>query len=93
MAIGLLTTRIATSVLVASAGAGKTHTITAFARAWTGRRVIGLTASPNASGVMRGDGLATRGLAEAYNIAQFLGRLEDGGSRGAGARAGAHGPS
>jgi hypothetical protein len=32
---------------------------------------------------MRGDGLATRGLAEAYNIAQFLGRLEDGGSRGA----------
>ena len=32
---------------------------------------------------MRGDGLATEGLAEAYNIAQFLGRLEDGGSRGA----------
>ena len=35
-----------------------------------------------ASRVMRGDGLATEGLAEAYNIAQFLGRLEDGGSPG-----------
>jgi hypothetical protein len=86
VAAGMLTARTATSVLVAPAGAGKTHTITAFARAWTawtGRRVIGLTASTNASRVMRGDGLATRGLAEAYNIAQFLGRLEDGGSRGA----------
>jgi hypothetical protein len=86
VAIGLLTARTATSVLMAPAGAGKTHTITAFARAWTawtGRRVIGLTASTNASRVMRGDGLTTRGLAEAYNIAQFLGRLKDGGSRGA----------
>ena len=86
VAAGLLTARTATSVLVAPAGAGKTHTVAAFARAWTawtGRRVIGLTASTNASRVMRGDGLATEGLAEAYNIAQFLGRLEDGGSRGA----------
>jgi hypothetical protein len=86
VATGLLTARTATGVLVAPAGAGKTHTIAAFARAWTawtGRRVIGLTASTNASRVMRGDGLATAGLAEAYNIAQFLGRLQDGGSRGA----------
>ena len=44
VAAGLLTARTATSVLVAPAGAGKTHTVAAFARAWTawtGRRVIG----------------------------------------------------
>ena len=53
----------------------------AFARAWTswtGGRVIGVTLSTNAARVM-----AAEGLAEAYNIAQFLGRLEDGGSKGA----------
>jgi len=81
VAAGLLTSRTFVTVLVAPAGTGKTHTIGAFAHAWTawsGRRVIGLTASTNAARVMRAEGLA-----EAYNIAQFLGRLEGGGSRGA----------
>ena len=36
VAAGLLTARTAVSVLVAPAGAGKTHTVAAFARAWTG---------------------------------------------------------
>ena len=81
VAAGLLAARTAVSVLVAPAGAGKTHTMAAFARAWTGwtgGRVIGVTLSTNAARVMAGEGLA-----EAYNIAQFLGRLEDGGSKGA----------
>ena len=45
-----------------------------FARLWTtftGRRVIGLTTSTNAARV-----LAHEGLAESYNIAQFLGKIE-----------------
>ena len=45
-----------------------------FARLWTtftGRRVIGLTTSTNAARV-----LAHEGLAESYNIAQFLGKTE-----------------
>jgi AAA domain len=60
-------------VLVAPAGTGKTHTLAAFARAWTawtGRRVIGLAMSTNAARVM-----AAEGLAEGYNMAQFLGKL------------------
>ena len=64
------------SVLVAPAGAGKTHVVAAYARAWTavtGGRVVGVTLSTNAAHVM-----ATEGLAEAYNVAQALGRREDG---------------
>jgi conjugative relaxase-like TrwC/TraI family protein len=73
----LLTAAAATAVLVAPAGAGKTHTMAAFARLWTtftGRRVIGLTTSTNAARV-----LAHEGLAESYNIAQFLGKTEGSG--------------
>ena len=76
VAAGLLAARTAVSVLVAPAGAGKTHTVSAFARAWTattGGRVVGVTLSTNAARVM-----AAEGLAEAYNVAQALGRREDG---------------
>ena len=70
----MLTAAAATTVLVAPAGAGKSHTMAEFARLWTtftGRRVIGLTTSTNAARV-----LAHEGLAESYNIAQFLGKTE-----------------
>jgi len=70
----MLTTTAATTVLVAPAGAGKSHTMAQFARLWTsftGRRVIGLTTSTNAARV-----LAHEGLAESYNIAEFLGKVE-----------------
>src|SRR5229473_2564964 len=45
-AVRLLTSTTAASILTAPAGAGKTHTIAAYASAWTtltGRRVIGIT--------------------------------------------------
>jgi conjugative relaxase-like TrwC/TraI family protein len=70
----MLTAAAATTVLVAPAGAGKSHTMAGFARLWTtftGRRVIGLTTSTNAARV-----LAHEGLAESYNIAEFLGKTE-----------------
>jgi hypothetical protein len=70
----MLTAAAAMAVLVAPAGAGKSHTMAEFARLWTtftGRRVIGLTTSTNAARV-----LAHEGLAESYNIAQFLGKTE-----------------
>jgi ATP-dependent exoDNAse (exonuclease V) alpha subunit len=70
----LLTAATAAAVLVAPAGAGKSHTMAEFARLWTtftGRRVIGLTTSTNAARVV-----AHEGLAESYNIAQFLGKTE-----------------
>jgi conjugative relaxase-like TrwC/TraI family protein len=72
--VTMLTAAAATAVLVAPAGAGKSHTMAEFARLWTtvtGRRVIGLTTSTNAARV-----LAHEGLAESYNIAQFLGKTE-----------------
>jgi len=78
---GLLAGRTAVQVLVAPAGSGKTHTMAAFARAWTqwtGGRAVGVTLSTNAARVM-----AAEGMTQAVNVAQFLGRLEDGGSRGA----------
>ena len=81
VAAGLLAGRTAVSVLVAPAGSGKTHTMAAFAQAWTqwtGGRAVGVTLSTNAARVM-----ATEGMTQAVNVAQFLGRLEDGGSRGA----------
>jgi len=70
----MLTATAATTVLIAPAGAGKSHTMAGFARLWTsstGRRVIGLTTSTNAARV-----LANEGLAESYNIAEFLGKTE-----------------
>ncbi len=70
----MLTAATATTVLVAPAGAGKSHTMAGFARLWTtltGRRVIGLTTSTNAARV-----LTHEGLAESYNIAEFLGKTE-----------------
>ena len=70
----LLTATTAASVLIAPAGAGKSHTMAEFARLWTtftGRRVIGLTTSTNAARV-----LVHEGLAESYNIAAFLGKTE-----------------
>ena len=70
----MLTATMATTVLIAPAGAGKSHTMAGFARLWTtltGRRVIGLTTSTNAARV-----LAHEGLAESYNVAEFLGKIE-----------------
>jgi TrwC relaxase/AAA domain len=72
--VTMLTATTAATVLIAAAGAGKTHTMAAFARLWTtftGRRVIGLTTSTNAARV-----LAHEGLTESYNIAEFLGKTE-----------------
>jgi AAA domain len=72
--IMMLTATTAATVLIAPAGAGKTHTMEEFARLWmtfTGRRVIGLTTSTNAARV-----LAHEGLAESYNIAAFLGKIK-----------------
>ena len=73
--VSMLIAATATTVLIAPAGAGKSHTMAEFARLWisfTGRRVIGLTTSTNAARV-----LAYEGLAESYNIAEFLGKIED----------------
>jgi conjugative relaxase-like TrwC/TraI family protein len=70
----MLTAATAGVVLIAPAGAGKSHTMAEFARLWTtftGRRVIGLTTSTNAARVLQHEGLA-----ESYNIAQFLGKVE-----------------
>ena len=70
----MLTAAAATTVLIAPAGAGKSHTMAALARLWTsftGRRVIGLTTSTNAARVLEHEGLA-----ESYNIAAFLGKTE-----------------
>ena len=70
----MLTAATATTVLIAPAGAGKSHTMAEFARLWTsftGQRVIGLTTSTNAARVLQHEGLA-----ESYNIAEFLGKTE-----------------
>jgi len=72
----MLTATGATTVLVAPAGAGKSHTMAGFARLWTtftGRRVIGLTTSTNAARV-----LAHEGLAESYNTCSPCGRRPPG---------------
>jgi conjugative relaxase-like TrwC/TraI family protein len=77
---GLLTAGRLISCLNAPAGTGKSHAVAAFAAAWTalvpGGRVIGLTASENAARVLAGEGLAA-----AYNIARFLGKVKDSGER------------
>jgi AAA domain/TrwC relaxase len=72
--VTMLAATTAATVLIAPAGAGKSHTMAGFAGLWTsftGRRVIGLTTSTNAARV-----LAHEGLAESYNIAEFLGKIE-----------------
>jgi AAA domain/TrwC relaxase len=72
--VTMLTASTATTALVAAAGAGKSHTMAGFARLWTsftGRRVLGLATATNAARVLAGEGLA-----ESYNIAQFLGKVE-----------------
>ena len=72
--VTLLTATTVTTALVAAAGAGKSHTMAGFARLWTtftGRRVIGLTTATSAARVLQSEGLA-----ESYNIAQFLGKIE-----------------
>ncbi len=72
--VSMLTATTATTVLVAPAGAGKSHAMGEFAQLWTtftGRRVIGLTTSTNAARVLQHEGLA-----ESYNIAEFLGKIE-----------------
>jgi conjugative relaxase-like TrwC/TraI family protein len=72
--VTMLTAATVAAVLIAPAGAGKSHTMAVFARLWTsftGRRVIGLTTSTNAARV-----LAHEGLAESYNIAEFLGKVK-----------------
>jgi conjugative relaxase-like TrwC/TraI family protein len=72
--VRMLTATTAATALVAPAGAGKSHTMAAFAGLWqqlTGRRVIGLTTATNAARVLAGEGLA-----ESYNIAEFLGKTE-----------------
>ena len=72
--VTLLTSRTMTVPLNAAAGSGKSHVMGVFSRLWTrftGARVIGLTTSTNAAEV-----LANEGLAESYNIAEFLGKVE-----------------
>jgi hypothetical protein len=73
-AVRLLTSATMVSILTAAAGAGKTHTVAAFAAAWTrltGRRVIGITTAENAARQMTAEGLA-----EVYNAAAFLGKTK-----------------
>jgi conjugative relaxase-like TrwC/TraI family protein len=72
--VKMLTARTMTVPLNAAAGSGKSHTMAVFAELWTrftSARVIGLTTSTNAAEV-----LANEGLAESYNIAEFLGKVE-----------------
>ena len=71
---GMLTSGVMAECLIAAAGTGKTHVMSAFAKAWaaiTGGRVIGITLGENAARVM-----ADEGFTETYNLAQFLGRLK-----------------
>jgi len=78
--VKMLTAGTMTTALIAPAGAGKSHTVGEFARLWTiftGRRVIGLSTSTNAARVLQQE-LDDTGadLAESYNIAEFLGKVE-----------------
>ena len=79
--IRMLTSTTGSVVLVAPAGSGKSHTMGIFAKLWTqltGKRVIGLTGSTNAAQVLKGefDDATDSDLVEAYNIAQFLGKVK-----------------
>jgi hypothetical protein len=74
MVVQLLTAGRMTIPVNAAAGSGKSHAMGVFSQLWTtytGGRVIGLTTSTNAARV-----LANEGIAESYNIAQFVGKIE-----------------
>ena len=74
MVVQLLTAGRMTIPVNSAAGSGKSHAMGVFSRLWTtytGGRVIGLTTSTNAARV-----LTNEGLAESYNIAQFVGKIE-----------------
>jgi len=78
--VKMLTADTMTTALIAPVGAGKSHTVGEFARLWTmftGRRVIGLSTSTNAARVLQQE-LDDAGaeLAESYNIAEFLDKVE-----------------
>jgi CheY-like chemotaxis protein len=78
--VKMLTADAMATALVAPAGAGKSHTVSEFARLWTmftRRRIIGLSTSTNAARVLQQE-LENAGaeLAESYNIAEFLGKVE-----------------
>lgn len=69
----LLTSGRVAEVLVGPAGSGKTHVMSAAARAWqeaTGTNVLGLTTSQAARNV-----LVNAGVPQAQNTAEFLGHL------------------
>ncbi|MCF7547312.1 MobF family relaxase [Pseudonocardia sp. WMMC193] len=71
-ALGILSSGRAGDVLLGPAGAGKSHTVGALARAWqhsVGGRVIGVATSQRATQVLVEDGL------EAVNTAAFLTRF------------------
>jgi hypothetical protein len=80
MVVQLLTAARMTIPVNAAAGSGKSHALGVFSRLWTtytGGRVIGLTTSTNASRVLRAEmDEAGAKLAESYNIAQFVGKIE-----------------
>jgi conjugative relaxase-like TrwC/TraI family protein len=76
----LLATDRQTIVFVGPAGTGKSFTLAAVASAYsehTGGRVIGLALAKNAVRILQSEGIG-----EAYTIADFLGQLPDGTSRG-----------
>src|SRR5260370_10298481 len=76
----LLSSDRPTIVFVGPAGTGKSFTLAALAKAYirySGKRVIGLALAKNAVRVLQGEGID-----EAYTIADFLGQLKGGGSRG-----------
>lgn len=82
---GLLTADRQIVVLVGPAGAGKSHVMATVARvhtARTGRRVIGLSSSENASRVLAGEmsgQVADKSLVDTFNIAAFLGKIKGSG--------------
>ena len=80
MVVQLLTAQRMTIPINAAAGSGKSHALGVFSRLWTtytGGRVIGLTTSTNASRVLKAEmDDAGAELAESYNIAQFVGKIE-----------------
>ena len=72
---GLLSSNRAVDVFVGPAGTGKTRSVAVFAAIWqreTGGRVVGVTSATNAARVMK-----VEGLAESYNIADWLGKIKD----------------
>lgn len=71
---GLLTSPKAVNVLIGAAGTGKSHVVGRLAKILqreTGGRVVGVTAGQNAAEVLKDEGLA-----DAFNIADFLGYVE-----------------